>query len=179
KLNDSPLAWGRVLGCLVTHPTTEARGLRVGRRAGIAPERVRELLTQGLPSHGHYGHAERPGEEARVFSAAWKTRTTSRISLAMLAAAVVAPAAALAIAIALGWSPPHAIAIVCGFVLGLAATLLTLDRLAARPVGRLEAPLRARFGEEAGSADWFVALSPGDRPRIYECFLDWDLGLLA
>jgi hypothetical protein len=53
------------------------------------------------------------------------------------------------------------------------------DWMAARPVARLEAAVRRKRGDTAGSDAIFVALSPGDRARVYEGFLDWDLGLLS
>ena len=57
------------------------------------------------------------------------------------------------------------------------------DRLGARVVSRLEPALRRRLAEQASDktsdAAIFVALSPGDRARVYEGFLDWDIGLLA
>jgi Zn-dependent protease with chaperone function len=179
RLNDMPLAWGRGWGWLVTHPTTEARCLVAGRRAGLAPERVRELLANDLPPAERYGQAERPGEEGRVFSTAWKTTTVGRLTLAMLAVAVLAPAAAMALSRALGFVPPHAAAILAGAVIGAGAVVLVHDWLAARPVAMLEAALRRRLGDRTGDAVSFVALSPGDRARVYEGFLDWDLGLLS
>src|SRR5262249_8137646 len=58
RLNDVPLEWGRGWRWLMTHPTTRARGLAVGRRAGLAPERVEELLTGAVPAAERYGHRE-------------------------------------------------------------------------------------------------------------------------
>ena len=180
RINQVPLAWRRARGWLITHPSTEARGLAVGRRAGIDPARVRELLEQGLPPGEGYGRAERPGEEGRVYSTAWKAAVVGRLSLAFLATAVAAPAVALAIALALGVEPPHLIAILAAGALGLAAALFVQDRFAAGPVAGLEASLRRRLDAEGGGASsLFVALSPGDRTRVYEGFFDWDLGLLA
>jgi hypothetical protein len=93
---------------------------------------------------------------------------------------VAAPAAAWAIARAIGFEPPHPIAILVGGALGLGALLFVHDRFAARIVSRLEAPLRRRLGGEGkGATSLYVALSPGDRARVYEGFLDWDLGLLS
>lgn len=188
RLNEVPLAWGRGLRWLVTHPTTEARGMAIGRRAGLAPERVAELLENGLPSTERYGRRERPGEEARVFSSAWKSAMLGRLSLALLAVSVVAPAAGLALARALGLEVPPAVAYVTGAVLSLAGVLLVFDNLGARIVSRLEKALRGRLAGSSGETtaeamspqgDLFVALSPGDRARVYEGFLDWDLGLLT
>src|SRR6185369_13541772 len=147
RLNDAPLTWSRGLGWLITHPTTEARGLAIGRRAGIAPERVAELLANGLAADERYGRSERPGEEERVFSTGWKTAVQGRLSLAILASAVIAPAAALALAGAFGVQPPNLVAFATGAVLALGAVLLVQDGFAARVVSQLEPALRRRLAE--------------------------------
>ncbi|HET9328734.1 MAG TPA: M48 family metalloprotease [Candidatus Eisenbacteria bacterium] len=185
RLNDTPLTWSRSWAWLVTHPTTESRGLAIGRRAGLASQRVADLLANGLPDGERYGHRERPGEEERVYSTAWKTAIQGRLGLGSLAAGVAAPAVTLAVAMAFGETVPPALVILAGTVLAFGAMLLIHDRFAARIVADLEAPLRRRLAEPPGSTttgpaqEIFVALSPGDRPRIYEGFLDWDLGLLT
>lgn len=181
RLNDTPLKWRRSWGWLVTHPTTEARGLAIGRRAGLAPERVAELLAKGLPEVERYGHRERPGEDERVFSTAWKTATQGRLGMGMLAASVATSAVALGMARAAGLPTPAAAVILGGAALGLGAVLLMQDQFAARVVSGLEPALRRRLKHPGASAgeELYVALSPGDRARIYEGFLDWDLGLLT
>ena len=177
RLNQVPLAWGRGWRWLITHPTTESRAQAIGRRAGLASERVAELLANGIPSGEAYGDRERPGEQERVFSTAWKTAVLSRLGLATLATSVMAPAVGLALAKALGLPELHWIHVMVGAALALLATLLAQNQLAARVVSRLEPALRRRLG--GASDERFVALSPGDRARVYEGFLDWDLGLLT
>ena len=197
RLNEVPLAWSRRMGWLLTHPSTEARGRAIGRRAGLTPQRVVDLLANGLPSDERYGRRERPGEEERVFSTTWKTAVQTRLSFALLATAVAAPAAALALAEALGLAVPHAVALTAGPVLSLGAVLLVHNQIGARIVSRLEHAVRRRLagssdptpaesndafvaaGDPTREAALFVALSPGDRARVYEGFLDWDLGLLT
>ncbi|TMQ72255.1 MAG: hypothetical protein E6K80_03250 [Candidatus Eisenbacteria bacterium] len=178
RLNDTPLLWRGGWRWLMTHPTTEARALAIGRRAGLEPERVRELLANGLPPGERYGQLARPGEGERVFSTAWKTATLGRLSLAMLATAVAAPALALAAARALGASVSDVVVIAGGAALAFAAVLFVYDHLATRVVRGLRPALRRRFADAPPDA-LFVSLSPGDRPRIYEGLLDWDLGLLT
>jgi len=178
RLNDVPLTWERGRGWLITHPSTQARAQALGRRAGISPERIEELLTSGLPPVDHYQPHERPGEAERVFSTAWKTRTLGRLSLAMMAGAVLAPAAAVALTRALGLTWPHPALILGGALLAWIALIVTQDQLAARPIRQLEAAVRKRFGDAHEADALFVALSPGDQPRVYEGFLDWDLGIL-
>jgi len=177
-LNQSPLSWGRGWRWLITHPTTEARALAIGRGAGLDAGRVAELLANGLPPGERYGQLERPGEQERVFSTAWKTAALSRLGLASLATAVLAPAATLALATTLGLSAPHWAWVTLGAGLALLALLFAQNQLAARVVSRLEPAMRRRVGASA-QTERFVALSPGDRPRVYEGFLDWDLGLLT
>jgi Zn-dependent protease with chaperone function len=179
RLNDTPLCWSRARGWLITHPTTEARAKAIGRRAGIAEDRVAELLEKGLVEHDRYAQSERPGEGERVFSTAWKTRTLGRLSLTLLASAVIAPALAIALLRAFGVATPHALAILGGALLAFLAVLAAQDQIAARPVSRLEPALRQRIAESSGTEARFVAMSPGDRPRVYEGFLDWDLGVLT
>jgi len=179
RLNDTPLTWSRRRGWLITHPTTEARANALGRRAGIAESRVAELLQHGLADTDRYALSERPGESARVFSTAWKARTLGRLSLTMLSSAVVAPALAVALGRLLGFTTPHALLILGGAILAFVGLLAAQDQMAARGVSRLEPALRARFQETAGPEAQFVTLSPGDRSRVYEGFLDWDLGMLS
>lgn len=178
RLNDAPLAWSGAWRWLITHPTTAERGMAIGRRAGIAPERVAELLSNGLPPGERYELGARPGESERVFSTAWKTATLGRLSLAMLAAAIIAPAALLAFAQTLRVPVSHGLAIVAGAGMACAAVLFVYDQVATRVVRRLQPALRRRFAAAPGDA-LFVALSPGHRPRIYEGLLDWDLGFLT
>jgi hypothetical protein len=119
----------------------------------------------------------------RVFSTSWKAATTGRLALAILAMGVAVPAVALALAHRLGLEVPHPLAIVAGAGLALGAMVLVHDRMGARVVSRLEKPVRRRCAESGGEPDdpaaRFVALSPGDRARVYEGFHDWDLGLLT
>jgi Zn-dependent protease with chaperone function len=181
RLNDLPLDWGPRWEWWVTHPSTEARALAIARRARLARERVAELLASGLPPAERYGDRERPGEE-RVFSTGWKAAVSSRLGLALMAAGVIAPALALALARAAGLHVPHGVAIPAAAGLSLVAMLVVQDQFAARIVSRLEPALRARLASstsDALDAERFVALAPGDRPRIYEGFHDWDLGFLA
>src|SRR5262249_35614610 len=135
-------------------------------------------LARGSEDVERYGERERPGEQQRVFSTAWKAATMGRLGMALLATAVVAPALAVASARSLGLPLPHAAVVLVGAGLAPSAVLLIQDAAASRGVSRLETKLRQRWPDAAEAAR-FVALSPGDRARIYEGFLDWDIGLLA
>jgi len=183
RVNDMPLSWGRAWAWLITHPTTTARGMAIGRRAGIPSARVTELLETGLDPDQRYGDRERPGEQERVFSTAWKAATLGRLGFGSLVAAALAPAGALAIMKTFGLQLPTFAVIPGGSVLALLAILVVYDRFAARIVSGLEPAIRRRFA--AGESDshdgfeQFVVLSPGDRAHVYEGFLDWDIGLLA
>src|SRR5262249_14412539 len=67
-----------------------------------------------------------------------------------------------------------------GAGLAFLVMLVVHDSLAARVVSGLEPALRRRLAGQAGDdVPRFVALSPGDHARVYEGFLDWDIGLLA
>jgi Zn-dependent protease with chaperone function len=178
RLNDAPLAWSRGIAWLVTHPSTEARGRAMGRRAGLAPDRVAALLRDGLAVDERYGEHERPGEEQRVFSTPWKAAFTMRLGMTMLAIAAAVPAAALAIAGVSGVAVPGTAAVLGGALLGFVALLIAQDALGAHAMSRLEPAIRRRLGADAAEGASFVALSPGDQPRVYEGFHDWDLGLL-
>src|SRR5439155_14750787 len=82
------------------------------------------------------------------------------------------------VARALGASVSDVAVIAGGAALAFAAVLFVYDHLATRVVRGLRPALRRRFADAPIDA-LFVSLSPGDRPRIYEGLLDWDLGLLT
>lgn len=172
---------GGVMGSILSHPSMEARVLRLGRRYGVSDERVLEVLRN--PDAAYEGKPEMdrtpaagPGHEpvftdrARVTYAEqlrWGIPLAGLGSLT--AAALLAPA------------PDDPLQFFAGVVLGtmgaIWCTMRTEIVLGTLFVSRMRRELGRRL--EASEEALFVGLHPGTGVRFTEGFADWDFGFLS
>lgn len=180
-LNHVPLHWGRWAEHSLTHPSTRRRLERIAGRAGIGPEELRRLVVE-MPSVG--GHFEVPGalDSARVVTTTWKLRVSSNNAMVLLAVQALVPA------FAIRWLPVLGLEQRPGLLLAatlatLGAVLATAEWLMVAPSRGLEKRLARRLRESGAPIDpgaaFYVGLSPGEEPRIYENSADWDLGFVT
>ena len=187
RLNTMPLDWGRLGESLLTHPSTRRRALVIGARAGLAGDRIETLLRSDLPQDEHYaagaGGSGLSSGQSKVFSSLSKISTGALLGWTSLAIAALTPAALIALARVTGvrmeprWAFDAAL-----FLLATAVSCAALDRMVVSPYAGMKRRLRQRLIEQgidqARERGIYVGLSPETRPRVYEGFYDWDIGLL-
>jgi hypothetical protein len=158
-------------------------------RAGIPPERLREILDGPGSGEDRYPQLPAtpgldPASDPRVFSHAFKRRALAWQSRTGLALEVLPPAVVAYVA---QWQQWGGVWLAGAYLAGLPLTVL-LRRLGVRyAVLRtslaLRRGIRARLAAEGLAAEdqggIFVGLSPHAEPRNYESFLVWDLGFLV
>ena len=187
RLNTMPMDWGRVNESLLTHPSTRRRAQVIGARAGMSPDRVEALLRNDPPADEHYsaaiGGSGVSSGQSKVFSSLSKLSTGALLGWTSLALAALTPAALIALARTTGVRlEPRWAFDVALFLLAAGLSLAVLDRLVVSPYAGMKRRLRQRLVEQgidqARERGIYVGLSPETRPRVYEGFYDWDIGLL-
>ena len=188
-----PLNWSRVDETWMTHPSTQRRVERIGRHAGIPPERVQELIREAQSDDGpsaesaerdHYPLPEdllRPG---RVFTTQHKQGTLVRNVMIYFTVFAAMPAGLLALAHRYELAaavPVWLHAPLAGGVCWLFLQLID-DFLAVAGFPGLRRRLAAKLADEglvvADLGGRFVSFSPADGPRLYEGYTNWDVGFL-
>jgi Zn-dependent protease with chaperone function len=175
RLNHIPLRWSRAAERTLTHPSTERRARAIGVAAGFTPERIEALLAESPPVTDRYPLPAAIEAGGKLFSTTWKTGTAGALGWSMLAAACVAPAFALALARLL--QLPRAAATLGAAFAAFGGLVAFADAFAARGIHALRPKLARKFAPAAEAC--FVGIAPGPELRVYEGFLDWDLGFLS
>ena len=182
QLNHVPLDWGAWAERSLTHPSTRRRAHAIGRRAGLDPARVDQLLASLPPAASRFS-VEMPEPGERPYSTLWKARVATNIGLILLGLQAVIPTAVIAM---LRSDHPSLLARLATGVLaaitGAAVTLGAVDALAVRPYLALRRRIversiaRGLDPERCGGR--FVGLAPTREARLYEHTGDWDVGHL-
>jgi Zn-dependent protease with chaperone function len=183
KLNAHPLRWSRWEEHVITHPSTLRRIDAIARQGGVSPERLQQLLEEGETAGERYELPAAVTREDKVYSTAYKGRFLRRISWLLLGVSLVTPALAAWIVEGGEYPDPVAWTIYAAGLLATPALVLGVVRAVGVWSDRgLKRALRARLEREGVYPDKgdgvFVGFSPGDRPRTFEGFSDWDLGFL-
>jgi Zn-dependent protease with chaperone function len=183
KLNGHPLRWSRWEEHVITHPSTLRRIEAIARQGGVSPERLQELLGQGNVAADRYELPAGVTRDDKVYSTAYKSRWLRRFSGLLLGVSLATPALAAWIVEAVRPSDWVRWVIYAAGLLATPALYLSLARLLGALSDRgLKRRLWARLAREGvhpeNGVGVFVGFSPGDRPRIFEGFSDWDLGFL-
>jgi Zn-dependent protease with chaperone function len=183
-LNTMPIHWGRLDAKILSHPSTMRRIVRLARLGNIPETRIPELLTQAIaPPADTYAVPPTALPAGKVFSTKFKLRTARRSTWTMIVAGVAIP---VSIALAAQTRPPGTtrwLIHTLGFVLSIVVPLVFSNYLPALSLPCLERRLRAKFKGEAAPQravrGFFVSLSPGATPLLYEGNWAWDVGLLS
>lgn len=178
-----PVRWSRWSERTLTHPSTERRGEAIARRAGISPERLRELLTLRDADAERYAIPATAVPGGKVFSTDFKNRLTMRVTWTLIAAMTVTPAVFAAAvqfgALDGGW---RWLAYAAGFAVTCLMLLLAIDRAPASGEDELRDKLREKLRAEGLDVEaWggtFVGFAPEAYPRLYENNWSWDVGFL-
>jgi len=181
RLNKFPLRWSKWSEWLMTHPSTMRRAEAIARKAGIAPERLAEILQAGTTGDSYY---TLPSAIAgKVFSTKYKRSQGAKVSWTFAAIWTVMPAAMLGLANWAGW---QGMAFFGAWIFGVLATfglyLLAMNYLSLSGNRQLEKRLRARLKSEnvisREDGGVFVSFSPDGALRLYDGSFSWDMGLL-
>jgi Zn-dependent protease with chaperone function len=175
EANVLPLHWNRRVELLMTHPSTLRRIQRIAAESGVTADRLAALLGREGLGDGCYDLPRTL--TGKAFSSVYKRKMIQRLTLIRLAIAAGVPALLISIG---GYLTPRPVLFWAAAVLAFLALLLFHERLAVAVIAALETQVRRReTADDSGVDRTFVSLSPGDAPRVYEGFLDWDLGLLT
>ncbi len=182
-----PVRWSAAREWLLTHPSLERRARRLAAAAGADPEAL-IVLADAPPSGGERWTMPSALTSPAAFNSEFRRAVVGRLSWWVLLATVVAPAGVVAAVIRLEASDllwtPRVVAFAAAVAAALAARTLTQAFVGHRPMlvlrRKVEPRLRASIPAEADPTQtFFVGLAPGDLPRIYEGFAEWDVGSLA
>lgn len=180
-LNHLPLDWSPWQERLLTHPSTKRRAYAIGKLGGLDAARVTALLETPPAPADHYAAPTGTAGDAKIFSTPWKMQTRTRMSWQLLIPGVLGPAVALGLASAAG--APRLLAALAAFAAGLLLSAAAVEWLAMRAYPALRRGLGERLARDlapgAERESWFVGLAPEARVRIYEGFMDWDVGFLV
>ena len=102
RLNKFPLRWSKWSEWLMTHPSTMRRAEAIARKAGIAPERLAQILEAGTTGDSYYTLPAAIAGGAKVFSTKYKKSQAAKRSWTFVAIMTVGPAAIMGIANAAG-----------------------------------------------------------------------------
>lgn len=181
RLNKFPLRWSKWSEWLMTHPSTMRRAEAIARKAGIAPERLAEILRVGTTGDSYYTLP--PAIAGKVFSTKYKRSQGAKVSWSFAAIWTILPAAILGLA---NWAGFEGMAFLGVWIFSIVATfglyLLAMDYLSLSGKRQLEKRLRARLKSEnvisREDGGTFVSFSPDGAPRLYDGSFSWDMGLL-
>lgn len=185
RLNKLPIHWNRLNESGMTHPSTTRRLLAIAKSAGIAPERVRQLLAETLGSPAEtYPLPATVAPRGKVFSTRYKSNVQNFHAWLSLLVFALPPAAFAVAIVTLQLNGRRMWAgYIVGFLSSLAVSLVIQNRVAMHGQKRLAAQLRRKAADEGLPQEIhegaFVGLGPDAAPRIYEHNWNWDVGLLA
>ncbi len=180
RLNHIPTSWGRWTQGTVTHPATAARAQAIASHAGIAPNRVQELLDETSSDPERY--ALQVPAQGRVYSTMLRIQLQSRLSLQLTVATLLPIAACAAAAQYLHLSGAALVmAWIAGVLGAIGCNVAVLNFGAVQGLARVRRALAARLADEgypqAGNGQ-FVQFSPGSETRAYDGATNWDAGFL-
>jgi heat shock protein HtpX len=184
RLNTMPMQWGRIEEKTLTHPSMLKRITRLARSAGIAEERIPELLRQSATAPlDVYTIPATSLPQGKVFSTRFRTSLAFRLSWSLLVVGVITPTIVAWIAqrARLGDSQLWR-AYGAGLIFTWIVSLVVSNFLPMLGLGKLERLVRSKFEKQGAPAEipkgMFVSLAPDSEPRIYENNWAWDVGFL-
>jgi Zn-dependent protease with chaperone function len=185
RLNTMPIHWHRLNDQALTHPSTMRRIFAIAKTGGIAPERIPQLIAEAAVSPTEtYPLPTTVTPMGKVFSTRFKHNVQNFCAWASLISFSVVPAMfALVLVLAHLQGERLWIAYVVAFLIALAISLITADRISMHGHASLARDIRRKATNEGAPSEirggLFVGLGPDTTPRIYENNWSWDVGLLA
>jgi len=181
-LNRVPIHWGKLLGKLLTHPSTLQRAQTLARQGGIPEERLTQILNSPEEPVDHYPVPPTSALEGKVFSTTFRANWAFRHGWAFTAIYTFTPAFVAFIAIHVRLPVP----LWCVLAVGVVATLLLtawMGNVGPAGDGRtLKKRVLERLSSQGMAPDaWggvFVGFSPYPFPRVYDGNYIWDVGFL-
>ena len=183
-LNQLPMDWSKGTEFLLTHPSCRRRIEAAAKRAGIARERVEQILSAPASEpEEHYTLPEPFTSHEKVLSTTATAAAMLRKSATDLAAITLPPA--LAVHVSKVWALDGSVLLAfLGFAFGLTLVIVVLfDKW--EPLMGLGS-LAKKLGEKlnldgisgADPDGLAVGLGPHETPRVYENVHYWDAGYL-
>ncbi len=175
RSNDIPLDWGPWTGLVLSHPPARARALALARSGTVSAERAEHLLVSPPEDPDRW-----PCDlDSATPIAGSAVRMRAQLATAWGSWAGAALAATLVVQLArlspTSW--PAAVLLPAGVAAAWLVMLVTFDQLAVGSYRAWRRSLATRLA--ADDSAWYVGLSPGSQPRLYEGFSDWDVGFLS
>ncbi len=179
RLNLVPLDWSRHTERMLTHPSMTRRIEAIAKVSGVPVEQLTAVDETAEPED-RYPLPPIIAEKSPIFATEYKARAAFRNSWIMIGTITVIPAVCVALigsAGADGWT-----SFVVSLLITTSALIAQMNWIGLWGYAKQERLLRERLANEGiilpPTAE-FVAMSPADRPRLFEGFYDWDIGFLV
>lgn len=181
QLSRIPARDGGMMGSILSHPSMEARVLKLGRRFGVGDTRALAILRNPDEAYGGEPVAGRATLEEPVAELAFTDHARTSYGEQLRWMSLLVGLGSLAAGVFLAPPPQNALQFIAGVVIGtVAAVWLTVRGeilLGTRFVSRIRDDLAKRRLPDDGA--WFVGIHPGTGVRYTEGFADWDFGFLS
>lgn len=181
QLSRVPARDGGMMGSILSHPSMEARVLRLARRFQVKPGRALDILHDPSAAYGMPPVYNTPVQTSDIPNSAFCGQTRAVHFERIFWVRLVAPAAVLALFACLAPAPEDSLQFFAGLMLAVALGLWAAvygEVLARRLLAaRLRRALTARLQPPSGAL--FSGLHPGCGVRFTEGFPDWDYGFLT
>ncbi len=180
RSNGFPLDWGPWTGLVFAHPSTRGRALALARHGGLAATEAERLLTSEDtdPERWTWTTATVNPEASLEPVAGTTARARSANALGWTSFAACALAAAVVVQLARVFPAalPGATVTLSGAVLGAVVMLVLFDQRATAAYAPWRDALARRLA--LPNAAHYSGFAPGDTPRLYEGYSDWDVGFV-
>lgn len=181
QLSRIPARDGGMMGSILSHPSMEARVLKLGRRFGVADARVLAILRNPDEAYDEAPERRQARLEEPAAELTFTDKTRAGYGEGLSWVSLLAGLGSLAAGAFLAPAPDNALQFLAGGVMGtLGAVWLTVRGeilLGTHFAARIRDQLAARLRPNEGA--WFVGIHPGAGVRYTEGFADWDFGFLS
>lgn len=181
QLSRVPARDGGIMGSILSHPSMEARVLRLARRFQVEPARALAILRDPNAAYGALPAYEAPPQDALSHEAALSAHTRAGYFERIFWTGLVAPPAVLALFALLAPAPDDSLQFFAGLMLAVTLGLWAAvygEVLARRSMStRLRKALAGRLQPPPDAL--FAGIHPGRGVRFTDGFADWDNGFLS
>jgi len=183
SLNMMPIHWSNWSEKWLTHPSSLRRAQAIARKAMIPVEQIPEIARASVAENDHYMLPATVAPGAKVLSTQKKQKTSAQVTLALLEAIILVPAAFALLARFFAADPLlHKTFYLAGPVAAFVAYLVFANFAPVSGLRDIIVALKAKLQKDGIDAHAWggitVGLAPSAAPRIYELNSNWDIGSL-